>query len=262
MSFTTIGKHRIAYRLKKAGPQSLVFIHGLGASGNSFARCFAMEAFRDFTAAAVDLPGCGESSWAADFSYSIKDQAEVVLRWVRNLELTRIILVGHSMGGAICLYVAEALGEQVAGFFSLEGNLSREDCFFSGKIASASQSDFEKQGIQEFRDAVKASLEEAPSPGLVNYYENISKAYPRAIYLSSVSLVQESCEGHLSQRFATLATRKWYVFGERSTSPATKKFLEKSNIPYFVVPESGHFMMDDQPDLFYRMLFNVLQDSK
>jgi pimeloyl-ACP methyl ester carboxylesterase len=262
MPFSIIGNHRLAYRLKQDGPESFVFIHGLGASKNSFDRCFGMEAFEDYTLASIDLPGCGESSRPDDFSYNIKDQADLVLKWISGLPLSRIILVGHSMGGVICLYLAEALGKQVKAFFNLEGNLGGEDCMFSGKVASAGWADFESKGFEEFKSTLRESIQETRSPGLKNYYHNISRTYPRAVYLSSVSLVKESCEAHLDQRFLSLPVQKWYVFGKRSINLATKSFLDQHNIPYFIVPESGHFMMDDQPGLFYKMLFDALEDGK
>ncbi len=262
MPFSTIGKHRLAYRLKLDGPESFVFIHGLGASRNSFDRCFGMEAFKGYSLAALDLPGCGESSRPDEFSYTMKDQADLVLEWIRGLDLARIHLVGHSMGGVVSIYITEALGTQAKAFFNLEGNLSYQDCIFSGKVASGSCKDFEGKGLEEFRGKLREIIQKNPSQGLKNYYQNISKVYPRAIYLSSVSLVKESCEAHLDQRFLSLPVQKWYVFGKRSINLATKSFLDQHNIPYFVVPESGHFMMDDQPGLFYKMLFDALEHGK
>ena len=258
MPFSTIGKHRLGYRLKLDGPESFVFIHGLGASRNSFDRCFGMEAFKGYTLAALDLPGCGESSRPDDFSYTVKDQADLVLKWIRGLDLARIILVGHSMGGVISIYLTEALGTQAKAFFNLEGNLSYQDCSFSSKVASGSCKDFESKGLEEFRTTLRETIQKKPSPGLKNYYQNISKSYPRALYLSSVSLFKESCQGNLNQRFLALPVKKWYVFGERSMNRSNRIFLDANNIPYFIVPESGHFMMDDQPDVFYRMLFEAL----
>jgi len=262
MLFSTSGKHKLAYRLKQDGPESFVFVHGLGASKNSFDRCFEMEDFQNYTVATIDLPGCGESSRPDDFSYTMIDQATLVLEWIRSLGLTRIILVGHSMGGVICLYLAKALGTRVEAFFNLEGNLGRGDCIFSGKVASSSWEDFESRGFQEFKDDIAKSTRETDLRGLNNYYENILRAHPRAYYLSSVSLVKESCEGNLNQRFLDLPIVKWYVFGEKSINHTNMLFLDQHNLPYFIVSESGHFMMDDQPDLFYELLFNSLRQHK
>jgi pimeloyl-ACP methyl ester carboxylesterase len=262
MPFATVNGHKLAYQLKRDGAESFVFIHGLGASRNSFERCFDMKAFRGYTLAVLDLPGCGKSSRPHDFSYTMKDQADLVAKWIMGLELARLILIGHSMGGVISLYMAETLGARVKAFFCLEGNLTRQDCAFSGKVASGSCEDFESKGFEEFRSTLSETILKAPSPGLKNYYRNISKSYPLALYLSSVSLVRESSHGKLGQRFLALPVKKWYVFGQYSINSSTKSFLDATKIPYFIVPESGHFMMDDQPVLFYRMLFEALEKHK
>jgi hypothetical protein len=162
------------------------------------------------------------------------------------------------MGGVICLYLAEALGGRVKAFFNLEGNLGFEDCTYSRKIASTCWEDFEQHGFDEFTHLLREDLKQNPLPGLKKYHENVSQADPRAVYLSSVSLVQESCHGNLKERFLALPTKKWYVFGEKTMNPSTKAFLDEKKIPYFIVPESGHFMMDDRPDVFYGMLFDAL----
>jgi pimeloyl-ACP methyl ester carboxylesterase len=258
MPFTTIEGCRLAYGFKQNGPESFVFVHGLGCSRDSFDQCFEMEAFRRHSVAAIDLPGCGESSAPEDFSYAMKDQADLVVKWITELGLTQIILVGHSMGGVICLYVAEALGTRVKAFFSLEGNLGRNDCTFSARVSASSQEEFEMSGFERFKGELKNTVNEEASIGLSNYYQNVLKADARSYYLSSVSLVKESCEGRLRERFSDLPVKKWYIFGDRSMNQGTKAFLDEEGIPCLIVPESGHFMMDDQPSLFYSMLFGAL----
>jgi pimeloyl-ACP methyl ester carboxylesterase len=262
MAFVSIRELELAYRLRKAGPESIVFIHGLGTSRNAFNPCFEMEAFRSYTLASVDLPGCGESSRPDHFSYTMRDQADLLLDWIRVLELNDVILVGHSMGGVICLYLAEWLGKRVRAFFNLEGNLEPADCIFSGEIASSTWDEFRADGFDTFKKKLEGIMRRAPSPGLEQYYKDVTKADLRAIYYSSVSLVKESHEGGLREKFLAMQAAKWYVFGAQSMSQASVDFLETSGIPYLVVPESGHFMMDDQPGQFYGMLHDAINDLR
>jgi len=258
---TRIDGNRLVYDVKYAGAESFVFVHGLGCSKDSFDRCFEMDAFSSYTVAAIDLPGCGESHGGQDFSYTMKDQADLVLKWIKDLGLKEIILVGHSMGGVICQYVAEALGTEAKAFFNLEGNLGRNDCTFSARVAAYTQGEFEAHGFARFKRELKEATAEDASRGLNRYCQNVLKADPRSYYLSSVCLVKESSEGNLKERFAGLPMRKWYVFGERSVDLDTRHFLQAHHVPYFIVPESGHFMMDDQPAVFYDMLFDALGEN-
>lgn len=246
---------RLSARFRASGPGGLVFIHGLGAAKDSFDRAFEERTLRGFSLFSLDLPGCGASESPEDFSYSMEDQADLVEEAVAGLGLESIILVGHSMGGVIGLILAERAGPPgVRAFFNLEGNLSGDDCMFSMNIASLTEEEFVGRGFGGFRDDLRHTVQKSPSPGLMNYLENIERASPRALWRSSASLVEESLEGDLGERFAGLDIDKYYVFGERSRLGSTERFLDSRLIPQFTVPESGHFMMDDNPEGFYRML--------
>jgi pimeloyl-ACP methyl ester carboxylesterase len=252
----------LACMLRYGGPECILFIHGLGASKNSFETCFQLASFSDYTLASLDLPGCGESQCPDAFSCTMKDQADLVLQWIRQMDLAPLHIVGHSMGGVIGLYLAESLGPEVKTFFNLEGNLGERDCTFSDKITSLTMEVFETRGIRQFKRTLRELMEGDASPGLKTYYESISRCSAHALYLSAASLVKESRQGSLKKRFLNIPMKKWYVFGERSMDLYTRKFLEYHHIPYFVVPGSGHFMMDDQPHLFFKMLLEAIQTKE
>ena len=220
-----------------------------------------MPAFEKYTLISVDLPGCGDSPSPEGFSYALKDQARLLCHLAEDLELNRCIIVGHSMGGVIGLSLAESIGSELESFFSLEGHLGPEDTAFSRKIASLSQEIFERLGLAIFKKWLRENLKKNPSQGLANYASNLEKASPTALYLSSHSLVRESEKGHLQQRFLSLPCRKGYFFGERSMTSSRVDVLEAHHVPCFIVPESGHFMMDDQPTAFYNMLLEVLESE-
>jgi pimeloyl-ACP methyl ester carboxylesterase len=61
---------------------------------------------------AVDLPGFGESDKPADGDYSIPAQAKRISKITETLKLDYFVLVGHSMGGQIGLYLASTLVPQ------------------------------------------------------------------------------------------------------------------------------------------------------
>ena len=84
------GEGKLVYMLRRGGHESIVFLHGLGASKGFFKLCFELDSFRDYTLAAPDLPGCGESRWFDASSCTMEDQAGIVLKWIRNYKSAMI----------------------------------------------------------------------------------------------------------------------------------------------------------------------------
>ncbi len=60
-----------------------------------------------------DLPGYGLSERPADFSYSVHDEADIVVGFLDALGLKQVNLGGWSMGGAIAQHVAFSHPERI-----------------------------------------------------------------------------------------------------------------------------------------------------
>jgi pimeloyl-ACP methyl ester carboxylesterase len=252
---------KLACSVRHGSPVVVVFFHGLGDARTSFTPLFGMSPLEDLTLAAVDLPGCGESTKPVDFSYGMGDQASQVLQWLGKLNFEKVILAGHSMGGVVALYAAENLPqERVAGLVNIEGNLGPEDCFYSRNIASYSGDDFEKNGFKAMIRMLRMESSSDPQPVMERYARNFSNALPCALHRSSVSLVEESDHGRLKERFRDLPMAKGYISGERSLVPSTAKYLADNRITYLRVPKSGHFMMVEQPEAFCEVFRRMLEE--
>ncbi len=95
---------------KKGSGPAVVLIHGLGAYSFSW-RDTAAALSRRFTTYAVDLPGCGKTAAPAGYAYTAEAQATAVAEFIKAQALSNPIIIGHSMGGAVCLYVAKQAGQ-------------------------------------------------------------------------------------------------------------------------------------------------------
>lgn len=82
----------------------ILAIHGLGASIYSWRNLKGR--FPDHKLILLDLKGHGESVKPHDKNYSIPDQAELVLQFIREQNLKNLTLLGNSYGGAVSLLVA------------------------------------------------------------------------------------------------------------------------------------------------------------
>ena len=107
--------HRVHYLAE--GPVSgpvVVLVHGLGSRAeqwSNLAPYFAKAGFRVYM---PDLLGFGRSDQPADFSYSVRDEATVVVGFMDALGLKQVELGGWSMGGWIAEIVTAEHPERVS----------------------------------------------------------------------------------------------------------------------------------------------------
>jgi pimeloyl-ACP methyl ester carboxylesterase len=109
-----VGGHRLHYEVEgpAAGPV-VVLVHGLGGRAEDWRNLAPLIAKAGFRVYLPDLIGYGRSQKPADFSYSVHDEAGVVLGFLDALGLQQVDLGGWSMGGAIVQHVAADHPERV-----------------------------------------------------------------------------------------------------------------------------------------------------
>jgi pimeloyl-ACP methyl ester carboxylesterase len=243
----------LSHRYRKGNNELILFIHGIGCSRDSFEYVWGLTCFEKYSLLAVDLAGHGDSAKWSDFSYSMEDQAEICRGLLNRFEYDKIHIVAHSMGGAVGLLLAEKLADRLSSFISVEGNLTHKDCgLFSRKTISYPLKEFEKAKFERFIEANEASEERS----LRLWAGMLRKCSPLAFYKSAVSLVEWSDSGKLLELFMNLNTRKAYIYGERNSKMDNLDML--NGIDKILISDSGHFVMTDNPDGFYKKLFAVI----
>jgi pimeloyl-ACP methyl ester carboxylesterase len=103
-----------------AGGIPVVFVHGAAGSTEHWAAQLAHLRARGRRTVAIDLRGHGRSRPPAGGDYSIAALADDVHAAADFLGLARIVLIGHSMGGAVAVEYAGRHPERVAGLLLLD----------------------------------------------------------------------------------------------------------------------------------------------
>lgn len=94
----------------------ILAIHGLGASIYTWRNLKGR--LPNHKLILLDLKGHGESPKPRDTRYTIPDQAELVLEFIREQNLKNLTLVGNSYGGAVSLLVSIRLCKEDPGRLS------------------------------------------------------------------------------------------------------------------------------------------------
>ena len=99
----TFDYHGIKINYYEAGQgPPILLLHGFGACAYTWRYLIPPLAaeHRVFT---LDLKGFGLSDKPADGHYAVADQAEMVADFIRQQDLHDLVIMGHSMGGAVTL---------------------------------------------------------------------------------------------------------------------------------------------------------------
>jgi pimeloyl-ACP methyl ester carboxylesterase len=108
----------IAYHIEGKGSPALVFVHGWSCDRNYWRDQVGAFA-QTHTVVAVDLAGHGESGDDRK-DWSVPAFGADVAAVIKEEGLRKVILIGHSMGGEVCLEAARALPGRVLGIVGVD----------------------------------------------------------------------------------------------------------------------------------------------
>ncbi|MDW6004908.1 alpha/beta fold hydrolase [Vibrio mangrovi] len=218
----------------------IVFIHGLGCSSSSdYPAVAASSLLSGHRCILVDLFGAGFSDAPETFSYSVRDHAQVLMELIDAMQLPRLVIFGHSAGGAIAIELASLCQERVASIVLAEPNLDPGGGFFSQTIACQSLSDFCEKGYQR-------KIQEATLTGNHIWAGTMQVAAPVAVHQLSQSLVTGSVPSWRELLIQFLMP-KLVLFGEYSLPDEDLQRLPQAGVHVAVIPQAGHSMMWENP---------------
>jgi pimeloyl-ACP methyl ester carboxylesterase len=243
-----------AYYHRKGGKPTLVFIHGLGDWKETHLPSTEYSELADYGILFIDQIGYGDSSNPEHFNYTMKEQAEMLLKLIDKLDINEVVLVPHSMGGPVAVDLAEMMGSRVKGIVYAEGNVDFNDCFFSNWIITKNTYDEWVGGVfQGILERYKADPEQA------NYVTSFGKAGPVSTYRSSEDLVAVSKKDDIRDRLAALKIPVLAVFGEKNKGKFTSEAKMADKFPLVFIPGAEHSMMVDNPNAYYSEIARLVK---
>ena len=243
----------IAYEVHGRGTPVLVLVHGWSCDRSYWKeQVDYLSAERQLVL--IDLAGHGESGLARK-DYTMAAFGADVAAVVDSLKLERVVLVGHSMGGDVIVEAAKQLPGKVAGLVWVDDYKSL------GTPHSAAEVDaFVAKFRKDFRGTtmnfVRGLFGPDADPKLVDRVARDMASAPPAVALSAL----QNSFSYSRQVTATLGEIKLPVVAINSDrEPTDYESLGKYGVKAFVMPDSGHFLMLEDPPRFDRLLDSVVK---
>jgi pimeloyl-ACP methyl ester carboxylesterase len=230
--------------ISHSAPKDVIFVHGAGGNSLLWKRTLSLLSGPS-NAVAVDLPGHPSGKITCR---SVGDYAQAFHEFIRECGLTKPVVAGHSMGGAVVLSLALAHPEDIGGLVLVSTGA--------------------KLGVDP---AILEGLEEAPMKAIE------AVITPRSFYSIDLGLGREAraalsisnlpiflndyvaCKNFdVRADLSRISTRTLVVCGDkdRMTPPKWSHFL-KGNIPdaeLYFVKDSGHMLPLEKPEALAKLL--------
>lgn len=218
--------------------------HGLGSSKQAFLP-LANE-FPKHNWHMYDFAGFGERN---EESVSDSPLSDSIIEFREKCEsLDELIFIGHSMGSAVAIPLAQHLKHKVKAIICVESNLIGEDCGFVSRAAAESA----KNGtFNEFRNKVIARARSYRSLGWLKWINDFQKVKEETLVNYANELVIISDSEQLLKSFHELRCQKLYMYGDQylkngnDQTPELAKKLWGVSTRY--IQGTSHFLMQDDP---------------
>jgi pimeloyl-ACP methyl ester carboxylesterase len=202
----------------------------------------------------LDLAGHGESGMGRK-DYTVAAFGADVAAVVDSLQLKSVVLVGHSMGADVVVEAAKLLPGRVAGLVWID-EYNSLDTWMSQADIDAFVGKFRK----DFRGSTDAFVRRlfAPNadPKVVDRVAKDMSSAPPAVAVNAMHNLFSNAHNIP----AALDQLKLPVVTLNSDmKPTDHESLAKHGVKAFVLPDSGHFPMFEDPPRFNRSLDSVIK---
>lgn len=264
---------KIAYTDEGAG-EVIIFIHGLGSYSPAWQKNVSVLK-NNFRCIAIDLPGYGKSSKEVH-SGSMEFYADVVIEMMNKLNIEKAVIAGHSMGGQIGIVAALKYPNRISKLIL---------------VSPAGFEEFTPGQRQWFRDVMTVELVKNTSTQAIranviaNFYNmpedaefmitdrlamRQAKDFENYCY-TVVRSVNGMVDRPVSDLLGNITQPTLILFGENDgliPNPAlnggkTEDIAKSGHTKIkgsklVLIPECGHFLQFEKPDLFNEEVKNFL----
>ena len=241
------------------GP-AVVFVHGWSCDSRYWYNQipYFSKKYRVIT---VDLAGHGNSGFGRQV-YATEAFGQDVAAVLRQLDVKRAVLVGHSMGGEVILYAAKIAPERVIGLVGVD-TLENLGMVYPDEVKNSIYEPIAANFVPKVQDFVRSMFPANADKALVDAIALDMSSAPQEVALSSMKEYFKVSDPELIKGLAvplkSVNADLWptNVDGNKKLVPSYEMALMKGR---------GHFIMLEAPNefnvLLEKMINSILAETK
>ena len=245
---------RIAYVTRGTGRPALVFVHG-GLANRTFWREQIEGLSPRYQVVAVDLAGHGESERRRAAS-TIARFGEDVCAVVNHLGLSRLVIIGNSLGGPAALEAAALLPERAMGVVGV-------DTFHDATVRQPPE-EVRARAAAFARDpagSCRAMVGQLFHPNAYGSLRGWAETEMCAVPPDVVVPMLEGFAGYdLAAAFRKAGVPIRAINGDLWPTQTDRNRSVVADFDAVVIPHAGHYPMLEQPEVFNRLLERLVEE--
>ena len=244
----------IAYTVSGEGSPALIFIHGwMCDQGFWSAQVPAFE--QTNTVVTVDIAGHGLSGTNRE-GWPLLAFGGDLQAVIEHLDLTDIVLIGHSMGGPVALEAARLMPNRTLGVIAIDSLQDADAKYDPDQIAGifeAYENDFAGTCLQftssMFMDSADPELVERVTSEMCDHSPEIS-----------IPLLREFVDYDLGQALAAVDVPVRYINASMYPTNAEANRTYQPDFDGVIMEGVGHFLMMENPGEFNGLLRQTVEE--
>ena len=248
---------RIAYSVYGTGNTSLIFIHGWSCDSRYWEDQVPVFS-KEYKVITIDLAGHGHSS-SNRLDNTRESFAGDIKAVIEKENISKAILIGHSLGGGVIAKSAELMPGQVISIIGIDSYHNLEELVtqeFIDQMIAPFNSDF----VAATKGFVASAFPESADEELVNWVkEDMSSAPQKSALDAFLNYIEESVSNEEARIFekinipvVSINARIW-----PTDSAANSRHIKDYKLLF--VDGTGHFPMLEKPEEFNARLEEALK---
>jgi len=242
----------ISYEQSGDGEVALVFIHGWSCDSRYWRGQVPFFA-GNYRVITIDLAGHGHSGIGRQ-RYTMKSFGRDVQAVVDAVHVNTVILIGHSMGGAVIAEAARLMPDKIIGLVGVD-TLDNVEYPLKREELEQMVMPFERDFPAQVRQFVGEMIVPGTDPELVQWIAGDMAAAPQQEAISSFTeYLTQYVTGEAAAMFEEIHVPVYSVNCGLWPVDAEANRRHMAQFDYTVMKDVGHFLMLERPDEFNTVL--------